>query len=64
MSSSAGTGRKVVCMLCEMTEEKCVCEKYCVLCQSQIDVRLCQDGLYYCPPCREACDYRTTDQIS
>jgi len=59
MSSSAASGKKYVCMQCEMGEEKCSCEKYCCLCQSQIDVRLCQDGLFYCPPCREACDYTT-----
>jgi len=51
---------KYRCMQCELTEEKCQCEKYCCLCQSQIDIRLCQDGLYYCPPCREACDYRVS----
>ena len=60
MSSSAGTGKKYVCMQCEATEEKCICEKFCCLCQSQIDVRLCQDGLFYCPPCREACEYTTS----
>ena len=62
MSSATGTGKKFACMQCEMSEEKCHCEKYCCLCQSQLDVRLCQDGLYYCPPCREACDYKTADE--
>jgi sulfur transfer complex TusBCD TusB component (DsrH family) len=47
-------------MQCEMNEERCECEKYCCNCQSQIDVRLCQDGLYYCVPCREACDYKVS----
>lgn len=61
MSGSTGTGKKFVCMQCEMTEAKCFCEKYCCLCQSQLDIRLCSDGLYYCPPCREACDYKTSD---
>jgi len=23
-----------------------------------IDIKLCHDGLYYCQPCREACDYK------
>jgi hypothetical protein len=50
-----------VCSQCEMSEQRCECEKYCCLCQSQIDIRLCQDGLYYCPACREACDYKTAD---
>ncbi len=49
------------CMQCEMTEDKCACEKYCCLCQGQVDVRLCQDGLYYCPPCREACGYKVSE---
>jgi hypothetical protein len=25
------------------------------------DVRLCNDGLYYCQECREACDYLPAD---
>ena len=57
----ATTKPKVRCAQCEMSESKCDCEKYCCLCQSQIDVRLCYDGLYYCQPCREACDYKTED---
>jgi len=61
MSASAGTAKKFTCMQCEMIEAKCFCEKYCCFCQSQIDVRLCHDGLYYCPPCREACDYKVSD---
>jgi len=58
---SATTKTKTRCMQCEQVEERCECEKYCVLCQSQLDVRLCQDGLYYCQPCREACEYKVTD---
>jgi len=61
MASATGTKKKFLCMQCDSTEEKCQCEKYCCTCQSQIDVRLCEDGLYYCQPCREACDYRTSD---
>jgi len=34
------------------------------MCESQIDVRLCGDGLLYCQPCREACDYKTEDQAN
>jgi hypothetical protein len=26
------------------------------MCQGGHDVRLCQDGMYYCLECREACD--------
>lgn len=55
------TKTKFRCMQCELTEEKCSCEKYCSLCQSELNVRLCHGGLYYCAPCREACDYKTAD---
>jgi hypothetical protein len=47
---------QIVCTQCEKTEEYCVCEKYCTICKGQHNVRLCADGLYYCPDCREACD--------
>ena len=36
---------KYRCMQCDMTEDKCDCEKYCCSCQGQIDIRLCSDGL-------------------
>ena len=49
-------------MQCEMLEDKCDCEKFCCLCQGQVDIRLCQDGLWYCPPCRQACGYKVSDQ--
>jgi hypothetical protein len=45
------------CLICERTEETCNCDRYCILCQGMEDVRLCQDGNYYCLACREACDY-------
>ena len=44
------------CSVCDMPERQCVCTRYCCLCQSLFDARLCEDGLYYCSPCREACD--------
>ena len=50
-----------LCSQCEKSESKCTCEKYCCFCQSQHNVRLCVDGLYYCPDCREACDLHTAD---
>ena len=50
------------CAQCELVEERCECERYCCLCQAQVDIRLCQDGLYYCLPCREACDYKVADE--
>jgi hypothetical protein len=49
---------KFRCMQCEMSEAQCSCEKYCSSCQSQMDVRLCEDGLFYCTACREACGYK------
>jgi hypothetical protein len=51
---------KVRCSQCDQIEERCECEKYCVFCQSQLDVRLCEDGLWYCGACREACDYKVS----
>ncbi len=52
------TKPKVLCAQCELSEQRCECEKYCCFCQSQLDVRLCRDGLYYCEHCRRACDYK------
>ncbi len=44
------------CAVCEKDEEHCDCDKYCCLCQGFHNVRLCQDGQWYCLDCREACD--------
>ncbi len=44
------------CIVCELEESKCTCDKYCYMCQGGHDVRLCEDGLYYCLECREACE--------
>lgn len=49
---------RFICAVCELTEEKCECNKYCALCMGGDDVRLVQDGQYYCQVCREACDYQ------
>jgi hypothetical protein len=58
---STGTGySKLRCAQCEMSEEHCECDKFCVLCQSQLDIRICKDGLMYCEPCRTSCDYHTS----
>ncbi len=51
------------CMVCSQPEEHCHCPKYCALCQSDYGVRLTEDGLYYCTDCREACDYKTQEQV-
>src|SRR6266480_1728993 len=45
-----------VCAQCDLPEDRCACEKYCTICKGQVNVRLCSDGLYYCPDCREACE--------
>jgi hypothetical protein len=58
---STGTGSaKYHCAQCEQPENNCECEKFCCLCQSVLDIRLCTDGLLYCEPCRKACDYKTS----
>ena len=44
-----------------MEERKCKCDRYCTLCQGSEDVRLCEDGAYYCHDCREACDFDVSD---
>ena len=51
------------CLSCEQEERQCKCDlkNYCTLCLGGEDVRLCEDGLYYCVPCREACDYKVSD---
>jgi hypothetical protein len=46
----------ILCSVCDKPEGQCICEKYCTICKGQHKVRLCADGLYYCPDCREACD--------
>src|SRR5215472_7660738 len=45
-----------LCAQCDLPEDRCTCERYCTICKGQLNVRLCSDGLYYCPDCREACD--------
>jgi hypothetical protein len=52
----AANRQQVLCSQCDKSEEYCTCEKYCSICKGQTTVRLCTDGLYYCPECREACD--------
>lgn len=59
---SYGTGSaKYKCAQCELVESSCECEKFCCLCQSVVDIRLCNDGLLYCEPCRTACEYKTSE---
>ena len=47
---------KFHCILCDLEESRCQCDKYCAMCQGGHEVRLCQDGMYYCLDCREVCD--------
>lgn len=53
---SPAMAKEFKCMMCDLAERTCSCNKYCALCQSLYEVRLCEDGIYYCRPCREACD--------
>jgi len=48
---------KFLCNQCGRTEKLCNCQRYCILCQGEHQVRLVQDGQYYCLDCREACDF-------
>lgn len=50
-----------ICAMCDKEERDCICEKYCNLCKSMEDVRLCANGCYYCQICREACDFMPED---
>jgi hypothetical protein len=59
--SAETTQIRVLCAQCEQIESRCDCEKFCILCQSELKVRLCIDGLLYCEACRTACDYKTAD---
>ncbi len=47
---------KFICIQCDQQEAKCQCDKFCIVCQGNHDVRLVNDGTYYCLECREACD--------
>ncbi|HUU12429.1 MAG TPA: hypothetical protein VM182_01825 [Terriglobia bacterium] len=49
------------CIACDLPEERCTCDRYCALCYSEYQVRLTEDGQYYCSICREVCDYKIQD---
>ena len=51
----------VLCVQCDKPEDQCTCDKYCTICKSLDNIRLCMDGLYYCPDCREACEVNLAD---
>ncbi len=52
---------RAVCAACGKPEYQCNCDRYCWLCKGQFNIRLCMDGQYYCPDCREACDVRVVN---
>jgi sulfur transfer complex TusBCD TusB component (DsrH family) len=52
---------RYICSQCGKDEKQCDCDRYCCLCQGSDNVRLCEDGAYYCANCREACDYMAQD---
>jgi hypothetical protein len=47
--------------MCGQIEKQCQCTRYCMICKSDNDIRLCSDGCYYCADCREACDFTPED---
>lgn len=51
------------CLVCNQLEDQCTCVKYCALCHGDYAVRLTEDGQYYCVDCRDACDFKTQEQI-
>ena len=51
----------VVCSQCDQPESQCKCTRYCCYCHGLEGIRLCADGQYYCPDCREACEVRAVD---
>ncbi len=54
--------KEFLCIVCGHMEKTCTCIKYCALCHADYELRLTEDGQYYCVDCREACGYKTQDQ--
>jgi hypothetical protein len=54
---------EVVCAICDKHEAECKCDRYCCICKGQDAIRLCMDGLYYCPDCREACEVSVVGHV-
>jgi hypothetical protein len=54
-------GPMFICVTCSKLEQQCKCDRFCMLCQSDFQVRLCEDGYYYCKDCRDACDFRSEE---
>ena len=55
---------RFLCAMCDRPEESCQCIRCCAICQNPDGVRLVGDGLWYCYDCREACDYKSEDQVT
>ncbi len=51
----------ILCSQCDLPENKCTCGRYCCYCQGQEGIRMCMDGKYYCPDCREACEIHVVE---
>ncbi len=49
---------EVKCAQCERPEWQCECDRFCWLCKGLDRIKLGEDGQYYCPDCRDACDVR------
>lgn len=54
----------IVCTVCDKQEAECKCDRYCCICKGQYNIRLCMDGLYYCPECREACEISVVTSLA
>lgn len=52
-----------VCTVCSSKEEDCRCPRFCMLCKSDIGVRLTEDGCYYCAECRDICGYSAEERF-
>lgn len=51
-----------VCTVCGVIEDECKCPRFCILCKSDMNVRLCEDGCFYCGDCREVCGYSVEEK--
>ncbi len=47
---------ETLCAQCDRHEWKCDCDRFCWMCNGQDNIKMGEDGRFYCPDCREACD--------
>jgi len=52
------------CTVCGLPEDRCQCPRFCMLCKSDYNVRLCEDGCFYCYDCREICGFTAEARYS